>query len=152
MFKKNQPNIEVPDQSFVKDVNVAISSSHPLKIRKLARPAAYFFLGALFIVGGVVGITMPYEGNAQLSANIVAACIFFGFGLFFIALMFLTYKATVVIKEVKSTVIGVWVGLRKNIIYVDSRRVYKGKDDVVDVFAGNRKITVNIVGKIVYFE
>lgn len=152
MREKNKTNIEIPDQSFVKDVNTAISSSHPLKIRKLARPAAYFFIGALSIFGGVIGIRMPYDSNAQLSANIVAACIFFGFGLFFFALMFLTYRAKVVIKEVKSSVIGVWVGLRKNIIYADSMRVYKGKDNVVNVFVGNRKITVKIVGKIVYFE
>lgn len=152
MFKKNKRNIDVPDQSFVKDVGIEITSSHPLKIRKIARPVAYFFLGGLFVAGGAIGITLPFENATEQSANIAASCLFFACGLFFFVLMFLTYRTPVVIKEVKSAIVGVWVGVRKNIVYLDSKQAYKGKDKVIKVNAGNRRITVNIVGKIVYFE
>lgn len=152
MFWRNKSNIDIPDQSFVKDVDLDVSVSHPLRTRKIVRVIAFFFLAAFFISGGAIGIKRPYENASQQSANIASSTLFFVVGILFLLIAYFIIRTPVIIKEVKSSTIGVWVGVRKNIVFLDAKQVYKGKNKVIRVNDGNKVIYVNVAGKTVYFE
>ena len=152
MFGRNKRKIPVPDQSFVRDVDLEVSLSHPLRTKKMLRIIVYCLIGALCIAGGVVGIRKPFDNVDQQSANIAASCLFFVVGVLLLVLMFLTYKSKVVVKEVKSTIVAVWAGIRKNTVYLGTKLVYKGRNDVIRVTAGNKIIIVNVVRNVIYFE
>lgn len=152
MFGKNKQKIPVPEQPFVRDVDLEISLSHPLRTKKMLRLIIYLLIGILCIAGGVIGIRKPFDNVDQQSANIAASCLFFIVGLALLVLMFFTYKTPVVIKEVKSSIIGVWAGIRKNTVYLGTKVVYKGRSNIIRVTAGNKIILVNIIQKTIYFE
>lgn len=152
MLKRNKTEFNIPNQSFVEDVDIDVLVSHPLKTKKTLRIITYLFLAAFFVAGGVIGIKTPYENSTQQSANIAAYSVFFGVGLLFIVLSVLLFRSKIVIKKVKSVVIGVWAGIRKNTVYLGNKRYYKGKDKDISVTASNKKITVHINRNKIYFE
>lgn len=152
MSRRNDKKIDIPNQSFVEDVDLGVYLSHPLRTQKTLKIITFLFLAAFFGAGGIVGIKASYDNATQHSANIAASSLFFAVALLFLVLAFFLVRSKIVVKKVRSVVIGVWAGIRKNIVYLDGKQVYKGKDKNIRVNTHNRTTVIHVYKNTIYFE
>ena len=150
--KKNNKNVNTPDQSFAKDPEIGVTASHPLSTKRITNRIAFAFCIVLFCVCGAIGTRLPYDEPGQHSANIAATVFFFALAAIFFTFFVLSFFSKIVVKVVKNETVGVYVGLVRNIVYLDNKMVYKGRNKNIVVWGENCKITVHIVDKNVYFD